>query len=100
MLGRPIWCELPWWTEANATWVQAFGLVLTFLLQLYLLYLTLREQKAARLERRHDEVRRQREDVTCSGVTSILRTLPEEQMCTHLWAGHLRHAGFAFEKTL
>jgi hypothetical protein len=70
------------------------------LLQLYLLYLTLREQKAARLERRHDEVRRQREDVTCSGVTSILRALPEEQMCTHLWVGHLRHAGFAFEKTL
>jgi hypothetical protein len=100
MHGRPIWCELPWWTETNAVWVQAFGLILAFLLQLYLLYLTLREQKAARLERRHDEVRRQRSDVTCAGITSILRTLPEDQLCIHLWAGHFRRAGFAFDKTL
>jgi hypothetical protein len=91
---------MPWWTETNAAWVQSFGLILTFLLQLYLLYLTLREQKVARLERRHDEVKRQRADVTCAGVTSILRTLPGDQLCLHLWAGHFRHAGFAFEKAL
>jgi hypothetical protein len=68
------WCQLPWWTETNAAWVQSFGLILTFLLQLYLLYLTLREQKAAPIERRHDEFKRQRGDVTCAGATKVLPT--------------------------
>ena len=89
-----------WWTETNAAWVQAIGLIVTLLLQLALLRLTLREQKEARRERRNDEVARQRNEVTCGGVTSILRTLTEEQLCTVLWAANFRHGGFAFEKGL
>lgn len=63
-----------------------------------------REQRQARQEereeRRQAEMARQRADVTCGGVTSILRTLSEEDLCTHLWAGQFRHAGFAFESSL
>jgi hypothetical protein len=89
-----------WWTEAHAAWAEAFALILIFGLELILAYFTLREHKEARHERRQAEIARQRSDVTCAGVTSILRALPEEQLCQHLWAGHFRHAGFAFEKNL
>src|ERR1039458_9263729 len=94
------WCHQPWWTETNAAWVQALGLTLTLLLQLVLLYLTLREQREARRERHQDEITRQRSEVTCGGVTSIVRTLTHEQLCTHLWAGNFKHGGFAFETGL
>jgi hypothetical protein len=93
----PIWCNLPWWTETNAAWAQAFGLFITFFLQVGLLYLTLREQKEARHERRHAEVARQRSEVTCAAVTSALGSLTDEELTRHLWAGHFRHGGFAFD---
>ena len=89
-----------WWTETNATWVEALALIPIFSLQLALACFTLREQKEARRERRQGEVTRQRSEVTCGGITSILRTLTEEELCTHLWAGNFRHGGFAFEKGL
>lgn len=100
MCMAPIWCNLPWSTETNAAWAQAFGLFITFGLQVGLLYLTLREQREARLERRAGEVARQRGDTTCAGVASILRSLTQEDMCKNLWAGNCRHGGFAFEKGL
>jgi hypothetical protein len=100
-------CNLPWWTETNATWVAAFaacaaaiGLIPTLLLQVRLFQLTRRDQLAAQVERQHAEIARQRSDVTCGGVTSILRNLTEGDFCRILWAGNLRHAGFAFEKGL
>lgn len=31
-------------------------------------------------------------------MTSILRTLREEELCTHLWAGTFKRSGFALEK--
>lgn len=95
-----VWSAPTWWTETNATWVVALGLFPTLFLQALLLWLTLREQKAARMERKQSEISRQRSDVTCAGITSILRSLNEEQLCMHLWAGNFRHGGFAFEKAL
>jgi len=89
-----------WWTEARAAWAEAFALILIFGLDLVLAYFTLQEHKGARLERRQAEIARQRSEVTCAGVTSILRAMPEEQLCQHLWAGHFKHGGFAFEKGL
>ncbi len=89
-----------WWAEANAAWAEAIALTLIFALELILAYFTLQEHKEARHERRQAEIARQRNEVTCAGVTSILRSMPEEQLCAHLWAGHFRHAGFAFEKEL
>ena len=91
---------MPWWTETNGVWAQAVGLVITLLLQFVLIALTLREQRAARLERRKSEIARQRGETTCAGITQILRTLSEAEMCKHLWAGNFKHAGFAFEREL
>jgi hypothetical protein len=96
----PAWCDLPWWTETNATWIEALFLVPIFLLQLILAFFTLREQKEARRERRLGEIARQRGEVTCGGVCSVLRTLSEKELCTNLWALNFRHGGFAFEKGL
>jgi hypothetical protein len=96
----PIWLDQTWWTEAHASWAEAFALILIFGLELLLAYFTLQEHKEARHERRQAEIARQRSEVTCAGVTSILRAMPEEKLCQHLWAGHFRHAGFAFEKEL
>jgi hypothetical protein len=96
----PICLDRPWWTEAHAAWAEAIALILIFVLELILAYFTLQEHKEARHERRQAEIARQRSEVTCAGVTSILRTMPEEQLCLHLWAGHFRHGGFAFEKGL
>jgi hypothetical protein len=93
-------CSDATWTEAGAAWTEAFALVFIFTLELVLAYFTLQERKEARLERRQNEVARQRSEVTCGGITSILRSLTEEQMCQHLWAGNFRHGGFAFEKDL
>ena len=95
MCMAPIWCNLPWSTETNAAWAQAFGLFITFGLQVGLLYLTLREQREARLERRAGEVARQRGDTTCAGVAinspqldsrryvqeSVGRKLPTRRVC-------------------
>ncbi len=89
-----------WWTETNATWVEALALIPIFTLQLILAFFTFGEQRAAREDRRQAEITRQRSDVTCGGVTSALRTLTEEQLCMYLWAHHCRHGGFAFEKDL
>jgi len=89
-----------WWTEARAAWTEAFALVFIFELELVLAYFTLQERKEARLERRQNEIARQRSEVTCGGITQILRSLTQEQMCLHLWAGNFRHGGFAFEKDL
>jgi hypothetical protein len=96
-----------WWTESNAAWAEAIALVFIFLLELALGYLELenhradrQERREARHERRQAEIARQRSEVTCDGVTSVLRSLSEPEMCKNLWAGHFRHAGFAFEKTL
>jgi hypothetical protein len=100
MLANPVLCNLPLWTETNAAWAQAIGVFAAFAGQLVLLALTLREQRAARLERYQNEIRRQRSEVTCSGVTLALRSLPDDKMITHLWAGHFRHAGFAFDVSL
>lgn len=96
----PSWCGQTWWTETNATWVEALALIPIFTLQIILACFTLREQKEARRERRQGEIARQRSEVTCGGVTSILRSLTEEQLCNVLWAGNFRHGGFAFEKGL
>lgn len=96
----PIWCDQAWWTEANAAWVEAFALILIFLLELILAFFTLKENKEARHDRRLSEIARQRSEVTCAGITSVLRSLTEEQLCTHLWAGNFKHGGFAFEKLL
>ena len=89
-----------WWTETNGVWVQAIFLFVAFVLQLVLLWLTLREQREARGQRRIDEVARQRSETTCGGVTSILRKFNDDELCVNLWAGNFRRAGFAFEKTL
>src|SRR6266849_6170136 len=89
-----------WWTEAHAAWTEAFALILIFALELALARLAVQERREARQERKHAEIERQRNEVTCAGVTSILRSLNEEQMCTTLWAGHFKHSGFAFEKDL
>lgn len=91
---------MPWWTETNGVWAQAFGLVATVLLQLALIWLTLREQRGAREERRVAERMRQRSETTCAGVTNIVRDKSETELCNILWAGNFRHAGFAFEKEL
>jgi len=96
----PICSDQTWWTEARAAWTEALALILIFGLDSVLAYFTLQERKEARNERRQAEIARQRSEVTCVGITSILRTLPEEQLCAHLWAGHFRHGGFAFEKQL
>src|SRR5208282_4475693 len=88
------------WTEANAAWTEAFALILIFTLELVLAYFTLQEHKEARHERRQAEVARQRSEVTCGGVTSILRDMTEEQLSRTLWAGNFKHGGFAFEKGL
>jgi len=93
-------CDLPWWTETNATWVEALLLIPIFLLQLTLAWFTLREQKEARRDRRLGEITRQRSEVTCGGVCAIVRTLSEEELCTNLWALNFKHGGFAFEKGL
>lgn len=96
----PVWCDLPWWTETNATWVGALFLIPILGLQLVLAFYTLREQRDARRERQEAEVARQRSEVTCGGVVSILRSLTESEMCNVLWAHNFRHGGFAFEKGL
>jgi len=95
-----VWCNQTWWTETNAAWVEAIALILIFLLELRLAFLTLQEHKEARRERRQGEITRQRSEVTCAGITAILRTLTEDQLCLHLWAGNFKHGGFAFEKGL
>ena len=87
-----------WWTEAHASWAEAIALVLIFVLELAVSRLQLEERREARYERRQLEISRQRSDVTCAGVTSILRSLPEVELCKHLWAGHFRHAGFALKR--
>jgi len=89
-----------WWTEAHAAWTEAAALILIFALELVLGYFALQERKEARQERRQAEIDRQRSEVTCAGVTQILRDMNEENLCLHLWAGHFRHGGFAFEKGL
>jgi hypothetical protein len=94
------WCGQTWWTETNATWIEALSLIPIFTLQLILAFFTLREQKEARRERRLSEIARQRSEVTCGGVCSILRTFSEKELCTNLWALNFRHGGFAFEKGL
>jgi len=117
----PLSLDNNWWTEARAGWAEAFALILIFLLDLGLGYLALQERREARedrkdarderreasrereelrYERRQAEIARQRSDVTCGGVTSILRSLTEEQLCLNLWASNFKQAGFAFEKTL
>lgn len=96
----PVCFDQAWWTEAHAAWAEAIALILIFGLELILAYFTLQEHKEARHERRQAEIARQRGEVTCAGVTSILRAMPEEQLCQHLWAGHFKHSGFAFEKGL
>lgn len=103
----PAWCSQAWWTETNAAWVEAISLIAIFLIELILAFFTLQEhrdsrieRRESRLERRQAEIARQRNEVTCGGTTSILRSLTEEQLCTHLWAGNFRHGGFAFEKGL
>jgi hypothetical protein len=100
MQSTPVLCNLPWWTETNAAWLEAIALIAIFALELLIGFFELQEKRAARRERRHAEVARQRSEVTCGGVTSILRSLTEEQLCLHLWAGNFRRAGFAFEKGL
>ncbi len=100
MLIAPVWCDLSWWTETNATWVEALFLIPIFGLQLVLAFYTLREQREARRERRQAAIARQRSEVTCGGVWSVLRSMAEPELCTHLWAGNFRHGGFAFEKLL
>jgi hypothetical protein len=96
----PVWCDLPWWTETNAAWVEAIALIAIFSLELLLGYFELQEKREARRDRRHAEVARQRSEVTCGGVISILRSMQEEQLCLHLWASNFRRGGFAFEKGL
>ncbi len=107
MLIVPIWCNQPWWTETNAAWLEAIALIAIFSLELILAYFTLqdhreerRERQEQRRERRQAEIARQRSEVTCGGVCSILRTMSQEQLCTNLWAHNFRHGGFAFEKGL
>ena len=92
--------NISWWTEAHAAWTEAVALILIFLLDSVLAYFTLQERRDARHERRQSEIARQRSEVTCAGVTQIMRNLSESEMCNVLWAGHFRHAGFAFEKEL
>jgi hypothetical protein len=59
------------------------------------------EEKRAEKEERLQKRRAiQREATTCVGITNILRSLTGEEMCTHLWAGHSCHGGFAFESGL
>ena len=87
-----------WWTEAHATWTGAVALILIFVLDSVLACFHLRENQEARHERRLAEIDRQRSEVTLGELTSMLRSLNEEQLCTVLWASNFRHAGFAFEK--
>jgi len=92
------WLDQTWWTEAHATWTGAVALVLIFVLDSVLACFQLRENKEARNERRLADIDRQRSEVTLGELTSMLRSLSEEQLCTVLWASNFRHAGFAFEK--
>lgn len=92
------WIDQTWWTEAHATWTGAVALVLIFVLDSVLAWFQLRENKEARNERRLADIDRQRSEVTLGELTSMLRSLNEEQLCTVLWASNFRHAGFAFEK--
>jgi hypothetical protein len=88
-------------TVPHITMNLQLGLQLAvFALQLILAFFTIRQYQAARYERVQAEVARQRSDVTCAGITSILREMGEADLCRFLWAHHFRHAGFAFEKTL
>jgi hypothetical protein len=75
-------------------------LIPIFGLQLLLAFYTLRDQREARRERQLNEIARQRGEVTCGGVCSILRSLSETELCTNLWALNFKHGGFAFEKGL
>jgi len=100
LIVRIILCEHTWWTEARAAWTEAVALILIFALDFVLAYFALQERKEARRDRRLAEIARQRSEVTCQGVTSILRSMTEAELCTTLWAGHYRHAGFAFESGL
>lgn len=88
-----------WWTVAPA-WIAAIALTGILLADLLLARSALQERKEAREERRQAETARQRSEVTCAGVASILRNMTEEQLCLTLWASHFRQAGFAFEKDL
>lgn len=92
------WIDQTWWTEAHATWTGAVALILIFVLDSVLACFHLRENQEARHERRLAEIDRQRSEVTLGELTSMLRSLNEEQLCTVLWASNFRHAGFAFEK--
>ena len=89
-----------WWTQANAAWIEAIALIGILIADFFLVLFALQERKEAREERRHAEVARQRSEVTCAGVTSVLHSLSNEQLYANLWAGHFRRAGFAFEKNL
>ena len=88
-----------WWTVAPA-WIEAVALIGILVADLFLVRTAIKEQREAREERRQAETARQRSEVTCSGVTSILRNMTEGQLCLTLWASHFRQAGFAFEKDL
>lgn len=88
-----------WWTVAPA-WIEAIALIGILVVDLFLARSAIQERREARKERFQEERARQRSEVTCAGVTSILRDMTEEQLCLTLWASHFRQAGFAFEKDI
>jgi hypothetical protein len=97
------------WTkwEAVGSLVEAGALILILLADSVGLFLSIgerREQREARAEereeRRQHRIGWQRAEVTCGGVTEILRNMDEENLCKTLHAGQFRHAGFAFETGL
>lgn len=94
------WIDQTWWTEVHATWTEDVALTLIFFMNSALAFFQLREHKEARRERRLAEIDRQRSEVTLGEISSMLRSLNEEQLCSVLWASNFKHAGFAFEKDL
>jgi hypothetical protein len=89
-----------WFTEAHAAWMEAIALILIFVVELRLAFVTLSERREAREERKEAELSRQRSDVFCGGVVFKPVTLNDDEYCLKVWEESFKHAGFAFDKLL
>jgi hypothetical protein len=97
------------WTKWEAVGIlaEAGALVLILIADTIGLFLLIDERKLQREarreerdERRQQRIARQRAEVTCGGVTEILRNMDEASLCRTLHSGQFRHPGFAFESGL
>jgi hypothetical protein len=83
----------------NASGIQAVAAVLATFAAVAAGIFAARAYYVSKEQTRQAEVTRQRSDTTCAGVTEILSSLSDDDKIRHLWAGHYRHAGFAFNKS-